>query len=431
MQNANSAKMIFTYLHLGQCLNIIKYSKKIQSYLNITKDHYVVGNYIRSLKEKISKNYNLKFFEKLEKNIKKKFPEVPYRVIVNSLYHYIIQEYDLVAMNITPTSVMNVKHPVPCISQCSKNGNIISASEDNVIRIWDPKTGTCETKLENEHTKLVRFLLQLQDPQFLLCLTWDLRAILWDIPHQVSEQLSTKDDLVCSAIQLKNLNLVFGCEDSSIKIYNLQLRMVVYQFSISNGAVRCLCELADERMAVGGIFADITIWNINKRSVDGIIEGHNGTVLTLIQMQNGDLVSGAGDRLIKIWNINTLKEKMCLAGHKDVVCGIFEKKDESDKLISISEDNVIKLWDLKTRQPLFSMVHCHQDILYTYIFLSEGKIATASMDGYIKIWDVDYIQKNLFRHDKLMEYYLRDSNTQRRPYEYKAFVLLNTISAPY
>ena len=92
-----------------------------------------------------------------------------------------------------------------------------------------------------------------------------------------------------------------------------------------------MCELADGRLATGGLFATICIWDLSLKIVETALSGHNGTIQVLIQLSNGDLVSGSGDWTIKIWNNE--EEKQTLLGHKDVLRGLIEKKNVDNQLI--------------------------------------------------------------------------------------------------
>ena len=127
--------------------------------------------------------------------------------------------------------------------------------------------------------------------------------------------LFNEKELICSILQLKNRKLVLGCEDSSIKIYNFYTKKIEIKLEGTIGAVRCMCELSDGRLATGGLFAVISIWNLSKRVVETVLKGHNGTIQVLLQLTNGDLVSGSGDWTIKIWTMK--EEKKTLIGRCD------------------------------------------------------------------------------------------------------------------
>ena len=87
-----------------------------------------------------------------------------------------------------------------------------------------------------------------------------------------------------------------------------------------------MCELDDNRLVTGGLFAEISIWNLSKKVLEAVLLGHNGTIQVLTQFSNGNLVSGSGDYTIRIWNMKNNSEKQTLIGHKDVIRGIIERK---------------------------------------------------------------------------------------------------------
>jgi WD40 repeat protein len=59
------------------------------------------------------------------------------------------------------------------------------------------------------------------------------------------------------------------------------------------------------------------------------------------------LVSGSNDNTIKIWDLITYQIKATLVGHQNFVCTISICPD-GNKLASGSYDETIKIWDLKT-----------------------------------------------------------------------------------
>ena len=222
------------------------------------------------------------------------------------------------------------------------------------------------------------------------------------------------------------------------------------------GAVRCMCELSDGRLATGGLFAVISIWNLSTRVVETVLKGHNGTIQVLLQLTNGDLVSGSGDWTIKIWTMK--EEKKTLVGHRVLIRGLIEKKNVRNQIISVSEDNVIKLWNTKTAEVIFTLIHCHQDIVFSCVCLSDGRVVSCSQDKTIKIWNID----SIFEKFKTIEYppvfvkkrdntkeERRNINTSneivylnniiqngtnklnasiRKPYEYLPFEVINKVS---
>lgn len=154
------------------------------------------------------------------------------------------------------------------------------------------------------------------------------------------------------------------------------------------------------------------------------------------------------------------EEKKTLIGHRDVIRGLIEKKNVKNQIISVSEDNVIKLWNTKKAEVIFTLIHCHQDIVFSCLCLSDGRVVSCSQDKTIKIWIIDSIYEKIKtieyppifvkeRDDTKEERSIRNINTGnefiylnniiqngsnklnaslRRPYDYLPFAVINKKS---
>ena len=383
---------LFSLLPLSKTFQIIRYSKNIQNMLDISLHHYKIYNFIISLIPSLKINFNLKFFEKCEQLIRKNFPEVHAVTITNLLFRILVDKFYLICTSIQPDLILSDDSSgVQWITYGEEKRHLVSCSKDT-IKIWDLNNYECVKVIRHEqHSKFLRAIYSLKNNNYLVSISYDMKVVLWCLQENISKILFDEKELICSLLQLKNRKLVLGCEDSAIKIYNFYSKVIEDKLEGSSGAIRCMCELDDGRLATGGLFAEISIWNLSTKSIEAILSGHNGTIQVLIQLTTGELVSGSGDWTIKIWDMKENEEKKTLYGHKDVLRGLIEKKSLSNQLISVSEDNVIKLWNTETGNIRFSLIHCHQDILFSCLCLPDGRVVSCSQDSKIKFWNIDSI----------------------------------------
>ena len=392
---------IFSYLPLARTFNIIKHSKQLQSVLSHSLDSYRAYHEMTKIYPHIVTDFNLKTFEKFEKAVHRALPEIPVTILSNLIYNLILERFNIFGKTIVPERTLSLHTcGVQQLTFDHSNKAMYSCASDGVF-VWNVDTMECEKQLINDDVcAYIRAVYPLmQHSNYLITLSYDMKVMLWDIRSNKSKELINGAELVCSLIQLRGDNdkLILGCENSTIKLFSFVSMEIEDVLQDNTGAVRCLCELNDMKVASGGLFADISIWNVCTKNIEMKLSGHNGTIQVLIQLTTGELVSGSGDTLIKIWNLSPFGEKRTLRGHKNGIRGLTQKNNLMNYLISLGEDNVIKVWDLLQhgkQSLILTFVHCHQDILLSLASLPKGRIATCSQDMTIKVWNVQEILSN-------------------------------------
>ena len=115
---------------------------------------------------------------------------------------------------------------------------------------------------------------------------------------------------VNTIIKIKYNDNVFlsGSSDKIIKILSFNLKTdknpkieCSGELKGHKGAILCLLELLDGRIASGSIDWTIKIWNLKNKSCLQTLLGHNSAIFSLAQLNDGRLISGEEDKLIYIW----------------------------------------------------------------------------------------------------------------------------------
>ena len=73
--------------------------------------------------------------------------------------------------------------------------------------------------------------------------------------------------------------------------------------------------------------------------------GHQYTVMSL-QFDSNKIVSGSADQTIKIWDVKTGQCSNTLPGHTEVVMSV---KFDATKIVSGSADKTVVVWDFQRR----------------------------------------------------------------------------------
>jgi WD40 repeat protein len=83
--------------------------------------------------------------------------------------------------------------------------------------------------------------------------------------------------------------------------------------------------------------------------------------------------------------VKTGAEAVRLKGHSDTVCALCLLPD--GRLASASRDTTIRLWDTKTRHEV-ARFEGHSEPVISLCVLPDGRLASASWDNTIRLWDV-------------------------------------------
>ncbi|MDD1435601.1 NB-ARC domain-containing protein, partial [Dolichospermum sp. ST_sed10] len=137
---------------------------------------------------------------------------------------------------------------------------------------------------------------------------------------------------------------------------------------------------------------DITLHNVNFTHSDlskSVFAETLSRILTVAFSPNGQkLVSGSNDQTIRLWDITTGKCLKTLIGHEDWIWWVTFSPD-GGFLLSSSDDRTVKIWDansgecLETWQPLSSWI-------WSMVLSPNGKILATGDDDYqVRLWDID------------------------------------------
>eukprot|EP00759_Apiculatamorpha_spiralis_P037874 PhF_6_TR37503/c0_g1_i1/m.55385 len=134
--------------------------------------------------------------------------------------------------------------------------------------------------------------------------------------------------------------------------------------------------------------ADSTIrsWNFATLEAVCVFDGHSGFVLGLAYQPAEEcigLYSGGDDNTIKLWNIDTGTCVHTFPGHTGPVNSLIAT---ATHLYSASSDYSIRVWDLFTRQCVNTLSNAHDDVIWSLVLLTDGRLVSGSSDQKIRFW---------------------------------------------
>ena len=118
------------------------------------------------------------------------------------------------------------------------------------------------------------------------------------------------------------------------------------------------------------------------------LRGHSSWVMSVAYSPDGQtLASGSRDNTIKLWDVKTGNPLQTLTGDSYSVWSVAYSPD-GQTLASGSDDNTIKLWDVKTGNLLQTLTG-HSRVVWPVGYSPDGQtLASGSLDKTIKLWNV-------------------------------------------
>ena len=138
---------------------------------------------------------------------------------------------------------------------------IVSGSYDNLIKIWDMNSHSCEYTLYGHDTTVFAVLL-LQDGKLVSGSGSRDRALkIWDLENKRCHctLVGHKREIRCMA-QMSNGWLLTGSVDKTVKVWNVKRKCCIQTLVSHFDAVYSLCIIDKERFVSGGKDQDIIIW---------------------------------------------------------------------------------------------------------------------------------------------------------------------------
>jgi WD40 repeat protein/MinD-like ATPase involved in chromosome partitioning or flagellar assembly len=137
----------------------------------------------------------------------------------------------------------------------------------------------------------------------------------------------------------------------------------------------------------------VKLWDVKTRKCQKTLKGHKDWVWTAIFSQDGSkLVSSSKDRTLKIWDVSTGTCLQTCSVEADIQSVAFSP--DGKILAAGSDDKTVKFWNFKIDGALPLAEHAgvelgrHDNYVRSVAFDRDGNLASAGYDNIIILWDV-------------------------------------------
>ncbi|CAG9310219.1 unnamed protein product [Blepharisma stoltei] len=226
--------------------------------------------------------------------------------------------------------------------------NIISASKDSTLRIWNLE-GTRKEAVLQGHTRRVTCFDVTNDNFVVISGSLDKTIRIWDF-----EKCNEKAVLEGHSKGISSLKISNNC---------------------------CL-------LASGSVDGEIRIWNLKERALEAVLEGHSASVRHMIFTQdNNFMISASKDGTVRVWNIKMRIQEDCLKGHKGEITSMSMTNNEKF-IITAATDQLVIIWSFLERKRLFILKGHTAEVNCLQIINDDNFVLSGSSDSTIRFWNI-------------------------------------------
>ncbi|EDV27593.1 uncharacterized protein TRIADDRAFT_37206 [Trichoplax adhaerens] len=144
-----------------------------------------------------------------------------------------------------------------------------------------------------------------------------------------------------------------------------------------------------EVLASASFERKIFLWNIYGECENyAILEGHKGAVLDLHFSTDGSqLFSASTDKTAAIWDFESGQRTKKFKGHTGIVNSCHPSRRGTQMLVTGSDDCTAKLWDVRRREPVHSFQSNYQVTAVSFNDTGD-QIISGGLDNVIRVWDL-------------------------------------------
>ncbi|XP_053147248.1 U3 small nucleolar RNA-associated protein 15 homolog [Hemicordylus capensis] len=175
---------------------------------------------------------------------------------------------------------------------------------------------------------------------------------------------------------------------SRIHIYGRYSQEPIKTFSRFKDIAYCATYRDDGNLLVAGCEeGSVRLFDIGGRAPLRQFEGHTKAVHVVGFLSDKyRIVSGADDYTSKVWDVSSASEIVSYKEHTDYVrCGCTSKLN-ADIFVTGSYDHTVKVFDTRTEKSVMTIEH-GQPVESINLFPSGGLLVTAG-GRYVKVWDI-------------------------------------------
>lgn len=277
----------------------------------------------------------------------------------------------------------------PAWAYSPDGANIVSASGDNTLKIWDARSGRVLLSMEG-HTDKIWACGYSPDGSTVLSASEDKTLKMWDARsgHAILTLAGHTDRVTACGYSPTGKNVVSASDDRSLKVWDAQSGRVVLTIPGHLDRVTA-CGFGPEGTRIVSVSGNKTpqVWDMNSGDEVVGLAGRCNAVRTCGYSPDGrNIVSASGGNTLRVWDAETGRSILTLTGHTAPVtaCGY---SPDGARIVSASQDRTVKVWEGRSGRVIVSLKG-HTETVTVCGFSPDGtRIFSAAQDRTLKVWD--------------------------------------------
>ena len=238
--------------------------------------------------------------------------------------------------------------PINSVASVPNTTQIVTASTDTTLKLWDSEAAH-PLRLFEGHTDLINTVLVTPDNKHIISGGDDYTIRIWDYATGIETQMllghrSWINDLHISS---DGTLLASSSDDNTAIIWDLTTGQPHTEIRMTYpcNAVHFMCN--QSQLLIGLSDHTVRVWDFNNEKELLVFNQHTDWVTALtIQPDDCTAISGARNGELYIWDTQTGMIQQSLKGHTRAIKDIAIYNEQY--ILSASEDNTLRLWDIKT-----------------------------------------------------------------------------------
>jgi len=254
---------------------------------------------------------------------------------------------------------------------------IASASQDQTLRIWNLYFSSMKvncTRALIGHTDTVTSCDINSNLNSVVSGSWDMSIKLWDLKVEESES----EFVAVSTTSTKK---------RKVKIINQKPQL---SLTGHKQAVTAVEWLSNEEVVSGSWDFNICFWDILSGINTDTKHGNKPVTDISYSPQTGTLLSAHTDNIIRLWDkrIDNIETSSLFSSHKKWVSAVMFHPTKPNYFISGSYDCTVKLWDIRSTTPLYT-IPAHNDKVLALSWFNDQEFITGGADSLLKTYTLN------------------------------------------
>jgi ribosome biogenesis protein len=242
------------------------------------------------------------------------------------------------------------------------SGTFASSGADHVVKVWEcaPQSGTYRALYQFEgHDGAVDRICVEPGKSKLCSASWDGDLRIWDLALAASAASELRGDADVSAGKRRRTG---NDEDEPNEAGGTNMNTCVAVLDGHNGRVAAAVWPTLDRIFSGGWDNSLRVWDVDASKCITTLTGPLPVHDVSYSMPTGLVATAHSDRAVRIWDPRTTTTiiQKTLTSHKQWVSAVLWHPYSSSLLLSASYDNTVKMWDIRSSIPLFTIA-AHKD----------------------------------------------------------------------